>query len=406
MYTNLPSRVAASVTKGTDKHAFDSLKYLDRLHTRTQSPDYILFALAATQEALEDANLVNPIEDYSNKKEVSWKLNTEIAGDLKRIGVAIGCGIGGIYDVEESAQLLYSSIISGSRRLSPFFVPRILANMPAGHVSIRYGLEGPNLAPSTACASGAHAIGDAFRNIKFGMANIMIAGGTEACITPLAMAGFSRARALSTSFNNTPEVASRPFDKKRDGFVLGEGAGILILEEFEHAKARNANIYAEIRGFGTASDSYHVTTPPTNGAGALRCMQVALEEAGLDKEYVDYVNAHATSTTQGDLAEAAALNSLFDGRKNRNKVFVSSTKGAIGHLLGAAGAVEAVFCSLAIKKGEVPLTTNLHEIDPSINQDTCDYLQHSKFDTNIKVTLSNSFGFGGTNASLCITKCE
>lgn len=284
------------------------------------------------------------------------------------------------------------------RRLSPFFIPRILINMASGHVSMKYGFQGPNHAAVTACATGAHSIGDAMRMVQFGDADVMVAGGTESSIDALSIAGFCKARALTTKYNSSPSEASRPFDCGRDGFVIGEGSGVLILEELEHAKSRGAKIYAEVRGYGMSGDAYHITQPHTDGRGATLAMARALKQAGLHPNQVDYVNAHATSTPLGDAIEANAIKAMFTDHATSGSLAFSSTKGAVGHLLGAAGAVEAIFSVLTVHHGIAPLTLNLTKPDPMFN-DAFMPLTASK-ELPIRAALSNSFGFGGTNASL------
>lgn len=418
-YGTLPSRVAAVVPRGSAPGGFNSATIVDKAGARTQGPDYIAFALGAAREALSQAGF---IVGGTGKDADSLKPGFSFNRD--RAGVAIGCGIGGISESAETAEQLVDGSTeklaaggrpatdAGYRKVSPFFVPRILANMPAGHVSIRYGLRGPNHAAATACASGAHAVGDAFRFIKHGDADMMLAGGTEACVSPLALAGFARARALATAFNDHPARASRPFDVKRDGFVLGEGAAVLVLEAADHALARGARILAEVRGYGACGDAHHITAPAEDGSGAYRCMSAALAEGGLSPQHVDYVNAHATSTPIGDAIEAAGLARLFrgtDGSSTGQKVAVSSTKGAIGHLLGAAGAVEAAFAALAVANDAVPPTVNLETPDPSLPTDVCDFVTPAAPDSlrrQVRAALSNSFGFGGTNCSVLFSKWQ
>ncbi len=312
-----------------------------------------------------------------------------------RFGAVIGSGIGGIGAIEEGALTVEKR---GPRRLSPFFVPGSIINMIAGNLSIKYGLRGPNLAVTTACTTGTHAIGLAARSIQHGEADLMLAGGAEMATTPLGVGGFAAARALSTR-NDDPTAASRPWDKNRDGFVLGDGAGILVLEEYEHAKARGAKIYAELAGFGMSGDAYHMTSPPEDGAGAALSMQNALRDAGMSPEEVQYINAHGTSTPAGDIAECQAVKSVF--ANSINSLAVSSTKSMIGHLLGAAGAVEAIFSVLAIRDQVAPPTINLD--DP---EEGCDInlVPHTAQEMSINGVLSNSFGFGGTNGSLVFRK--
>lgn len=312
-----------------------------------------------------------------------------------RFGTVIGSGIGGIGMIEEGAMTVEHK---GPRRLSPFFVPGSIINMIAGNLSIKYGLKGPNLAVTTACTTGTHAIGLAFRSIVHGESDVMLAGGAEMATTPLGLGGFAAARALSTR-NDDPQAASRPWDKNRDGFVLGDGAGVLVLEEYEHAKARGAKIYAEITGFGMSGDAYHMTSPPAEGSGAAMSMENALRDAGMNPEDVQYINAHGTSTPAGDIAECRAVKSVFGS--TCDQLAVSSTKSMIGHLLGAAGAVEAIFSVLAIHDQVAPPTINLD--DP---EDECDLnlVPHTAQEMKINGVLSNSFGFGGTNGSLVFRK--
>ncbi|OMP03162.1 hypothetical protein CCACVL1_02525 [Corchorus capsularis] len=339
---------------------------------------FISYALCAADEALEDAKWL-PTEQEQKEK----------------TGVSIGGGTGSISDILDAAQMICEKRL---RRLSPFFIPRILINMASGHVSMKYGFQGPNHAAVTACATGAHSIGDAMRMVQFGDADVMVAGGTESSIDALSIAGFCRTRALTTKYNSSPVEASRPFDCGRDGFVIGEGSGVMILEELEHAKRRGAKIYAEVRGYGTSGDAYHITQPHTDGRGAILAMTRALKQSGLHPNQVDYVNAHATSTPLGDAIEANAIKSIFTDHATSGALAFSSTKGAVGHLLGAAGAVEAIFTVLAIHHGIAPLTLNLTKPDPIFN-DAFIPLTASK-EMAVRAALSNSFGFGGTNASL------
>jgi 3-oxoacyl-[acyl-carrier-protein] synthase II len=336
---------------------------------------FIHYALAAAEEALTDAN---------------WK--PESQEDQERTGVIIGSGIGGLGTIQENANILKER---GPRRISPFFIPSSLVNLAPGNVSIKYGLQGPNHSVVTACSTGAHSIGDAARLIQFGDADVMVAGGAEGAICSLGIAGFNAARALSTNFNETPEKASRPWDRDRDGFVMGEGAGILILEEYEHAKKRGAKIYCELVGYGTTGDAYHITAPHPEGRGGFRSMGMALKHSKLNIEDIGYVNAHGTSTPLGDEIELGAVERFFgDNAKN---LAMSSTKSSIGHLLGAAGGVEAIFSILALKNQIVPPTLNLDNcsVDTVVN-----LVPHKAQERKLKAVLSNSFGFGGTNATL------
>ena len=337
--------------------------------------DFIIFALGAAVEAIEDSG---------------WTLNSD--QDAERTGVMIGSGIGGLETIAEAALVLQDK---GPRRISPFFIPSSLINLASGQVSIKYGYKGPNHAPVTACSTGAHAIGDASRLIGFGDADVMIAGGAEAAVCRLGIAGFAAARALSSNFNDEPKKASRPWDKDRDGFVMGEGAGVVVLEEYEHAKARGAKIYAEVAGYGLSGDAYHITSPPEDGSGGYRAMKAALRNAQMNVEDIDYINAHGTSTPVGDEIELGAVKRLFGD--HAYELSMSSTKSAIGHLLGAAGAVEAIFAIKAIENGVAPPTLNLE--NPSEGCDI-DLVPKEAKERKITAALSNSFGFGGTNASV------
>jgi 3-oxoacyl-[acyl-carrier-protein] synthase II len=340
--------------------------------------DFILFAMAAADEALADSG---------------WSPQTD--AERNRTGVIIGAGIGGLDNIAQTAIELKEK---GPRRgVSPFFIPSALINLASGNVSIRHGLRGPNHSVVTACASGAHAIGDASRLIQAGDADVMLAGGAESAICPLGIAGFVACRALSTGFNETPQKASRPYDKDRDGFVMGEGSGILVLEEYEHAKARGAKIYAEVKGYGLSGDAYHITAPASDGDGGYRAMEAALGHAGLDVGEIDYINAHGTSTPLGDEIELKAVERLLG--QHATKVTMSSTKSEIGHLLGAAGAVEAAFTALAIRDQVAPPTINLD--NPSV-ETPLDLAPHAAVRRPIRAALSNSFGFGGTNAALVL----
>jgi len=376
--SDLPAKVAAQVVRGDGEGEFNYDDWVSPKERRKMA-DFIMFGLAAAQQAIEDAN---------------WKPETE--DERFRTGVLIGSGIGGLNEIVEGAETLRER---GPRRLSPFFIPMALINLVSGHTSIRFGFKGPNHAVVTACSTGAHAIGDAARFISMDDADVMVAGGSESAICRLGMAGFSAARALSTNFNDTPEKASRPWDKDRDGFVMGEGAGVVVLEELEHAKARGAKIYAEVVGYGLSGDAHHITAPAADGSGAYRAMKMAMKRAGLAPEAIDYVNAHGTSTPLGDEIEVQAVKRLFgDAAFN---ISMSSTKSAIGHLLGAAGSVEAIFSILAMRDGIVPPTLNLD--NPSDGCDL-DFVPHRAKSKVVRAALSNSFGFGGTNASLIFTQ--
>ena len=338
----------------------------------------ILYGLVAADEAIKDAGLDN------------------YTGDKTRIGVSIGSGIGGLNTIYDNCIELHDG---GPRRVSPFFIPKGIINMAAGNISIKYGLQGPNISVVTACATGAHSIGEAARMIKYGDADIMVCGGTEGAVGRIGLAGFSAMRALSTR-NDEPERASRPWDKNRDGFIMAEGAGVLVLEEYEHAVARGAKIYAEVAGYGMSGDAYHITAPAPNGEGGMRAMQSALKDAGLNPADVDYINAHGTSTGLGDVGELAAVQNLFAGVP----VSMSSTKSMTGHLLGAAGAVETIFCALAIRDGIVPPTINLDDPEDAVGD--FDLVPHVAKERQVDVALSNSFGFGGTNASVVLKKIK
>lgn len=377
--SDIPSKIAGRVprTEG-EEGSFIADDWVSPKEQRRMD-DFIQFGLAASDLAIEDAG---------------WQPEDEES--LERTGVLIGSGIGGLPEIEKGAATINDGKV---RRLSPFFIPASLINLTSGHVAIKYGFKGPNHAVVTACSSGAHAIGDAARIIMWEDADVMIAGGTEAAVCRLGVAGFAQARALSTGFNDTPEKASRPWDKDRDGFVIGEGAGIVVLEEYEHAKKRGAKIYAEIVGYGMSGDAHHITAPAADGNGGFRAMKAALKRANLNPEDIDYVNAHGTSTPLGDEIELGAVKRLFGDAAY--DMAMSSTKSSIGHLLGAAGAVEAIFATLAIKNGVVPPTLNLD--NPS---EGCDLnlVAHTAQDRKVRAALSNSFGFGGTNASLILSE--
>jgi 3-oxoacyl-[acyl-carrier-protein] synthase II len=365
-------RIAAEVKN------FDPADHMDRKEARRMDR-FAQFAMAASHEAVMQAGL-----DGSNG-----------TIDRDRVGVIIGSGIGGIATFEEQTKVMLSR---GPKRISPFFVPMFIPDIAAGHVSMRYGFRGPNYCTVSACASSAHAIGDAFRLIERGDADVMIAGGTEASVTSLAIAGFGNMRALSTR-NDSPETASRPFDAERDGFVLGEGAGVMVLEELEHARARGAAIIGEVAGFGQSADAHHLTAPAPEGAGAQMAMRAALRDAGLDITDVDYINAHGTSTPMNDLNETLAVKAVFG--EHAHKLVMSSTKSMVGHLLGAAGALEAVFCVLATRDGFIPPTINFSTPDPG-----CDlnYAHNRGIERTVNVAISNSFGFGGHNVCLAVRR--
>lgn len=339
---------------------------------------FILYGIGAADEAIADSGLTFDSDELK-----------------ERTGVMIGSGIGGLQSIYETSVTLHEK---GPRRLSPFSVPAMLINLASGHLSIKYGLKGPNHSVVTACATGTHAIGDAARLVAIGDADVMVAGGAEAAVNRLGMGSFAAARALSTSYNDDPQHASRPFDEGRDGFVIGEGAGVVILEEYEHAKKRGAKIYAEVIGYGLSGDAYHMTAPAENGDGGYRAMQAALKRAGLNPSDIDYINAHGTSTPLGDGVECGAVKRLFGSAIDN--VLMSSTKSAIGHLLGAAGAVEAIYSIKAIQTGIAPPTLNLENISEACQG--IDLVAKTAKEKKIRTALSNSFGFGGTNASLVV----
>ncbi len=340
---------------------------------------FIQYAMIASKEALEDAK---------------WFPENE--NDSEKTGVMIGSGIGGLDGIRRSSENLAKS----TRKISPFFIPSCLINLASGHVSIKYNLKGPNHSVVTACSSGAHAIGDSFRMIAYGDADVMVAGGTESACTRFGVAGFCAMRALSTNFNSDPEKASRPWDRDRDGFVLSEGSGVIILEELEHAKKRSANIYGEIIGYGLTGDAYHPTAPSQDGSGGFRAMKMALNNAKLNPEDIDYINAHGTSTPLGDEIEFNAVKKLFSNKLDN--LFMSSTKSSTGHLLGASGAIEAIFSILSIRENILPPTLNLENI--SENCEGINLIPHKSINQKNNISLSNSFGFGGTNVSLIFRK--
>ncbi len=373
--SDLPAKIAGQVPSGETGDGLFNVDDWVPTKEQRRMDNFIIYGLAAAIQAVSDSG---------------WEPENE--EDQARTGVMIGSGIGGLEEISKNAIMVEEGKI---RRISPFFIPASLVNLVSGHVSIKYGFRGPNHSVVTACSTGAHAIGDAARIIMWEDADVMVAGGTEAAVCRLGVAGFCAARALSTKFNDDPERASRPWDKDRDGFVMGDGAGVVVLEELEHAKARGANILAEVIGYGMSGDAHHITAPAKDGKGAQRCMEAALKRAGVDPEDVDYINAHGTSTPLGDEIEYNAVQRVFgDGA---NGLCMSSTKSAIGHLLGAAGAVEAIFSILAMRDGVVPPTLNLD--NPSVNGGI-DLVAHQAKEKPVNLILSNSFGFGGTNASL------
>jgi 3-oxoacyl-[acyl-carrier-protein] synthase II len=374
--SDIAAKVAGEIPNGDGTNGTFNADAIIEPKEQRKMDRFIQFAMVAADEAIKDSG---------------W-MPTDYEGQCTT-GVMIGSGIGGLNFIDEQSLNLEKN---GARRVTPFFIPASLINLASGQVSIKYGFKGPNHAVVTACATGTHAIGDAARMIMLGDADVMVAGGTEATINRLGMVGFAALRALSTSFNETPEKASRPFDKDRDGFVMGEGAGILVLEELEHAKKRGAKIYAEVIGYGMAGDAYHMTSPPPDGDGAYRAMRAAVKNAHILPSQIDYINAHGTSTPVGDEIEFNAVKKLLGDDANR--VSMSSTKSAIGHLLGAAGAVEAIFCIKAITDGIMPPTLNLD--NPSDACEGIDLVPHKAKKRKIEYALSNSFGFGGTNASV------
>lgn len=366
------SKIAAQVKD------FDPDRYIDPKESRRMD-QFIMYALAAAKEAVDHSGL-----------------NFESV-DPRRAGVVIGSGIGGLQTIEDQKEVLQEK---GPRRVSPFLIPMLIVNMAAGYVSMRYGLRGPNTCVVTACATGTHSIGDAARLIQFGQADVILAGGSESALTPLGFAGFCSARALSTR-NDEPERASRPFDKERDGFVMGEGAGVLVLEELEFAKKRGAQIFAEVVGYGMTADAFHVTMPHPEGLGACEAMSAALDDAQLDPSDVDYINAHGTSTELNDKTESQAIRKVFG--ESASKLAVNSTKSMTGHLLGAAGAVEAIACAKTLSTGVIHPTANYEFPDPDCD---LDYVPKQAREANVRAAMSNSFGFGGHNAVLVLKKFE
>jgi 3-oxoacyl-[acyl-carrier-protein] synthase II len=376
--SDLACKIAMQVPRGDGSNAtFNPDQWMDPKDQR-KVDDYIIYAVAAATQALADAD---------------W--NPRSYEEQIRTGVLIGSGVGGLGGIYETSVALREK---GPRRVSPFFISGRLINLPSGYVSIIHGLKGPNHAVATACSTGTHAIGDAARLIALKDADVMVAGGAESAVNRIGIAGFAACRALSTGFNDRPKQASRPYDKDRDGFVMGDGAGCVILESYEGAKARGAKIYAEVVGYGMSGDAFHITAPESSGDGAFRAMQAAVKRAGIEPQDIDYINAHGTSTQIGDEIELAAVHRLL-GDKDANLTSMSSTKSAIGHLLGAAGAVEAIFCTLAIRDQIVPPTLNLDH--PSV-ETSIDLVPHKARKREVEFALSNSFGFGGTNACLIL----
>ncbi|MDP2194047.1 MAG: beta-ketoacyl-ACP synthase II [Alphaproteobacteria bacterium] len=382
--SDLPVKIGAQVpTKidesiGQDSPYFNPNAFIDKREQKLMDK-FCYFAMGAAHHAIMDAG---------------WHDITD--AQKERTGVLIGSGIGGLDTLYDTSVILHEK---GPRKVTPYFILAILSNMPSGHVSIKYGYKGPNHSCVTACATSTHAIGDAARFIMTGEADVMIAGGAEAALNRLGMSGFAACKALATSFNDQPEKASRPWDKAREGFVMGEGSGVLVLEEYEHAKKRGAKIYAELLGYGLSGDAFHYTAPPEDGNGAMRAMQNALKFGGLNANEVDYINAHGTSTPLGDRAEVNAVKSLF--KDHAYNLLVSSTKSSTGHLLGGAGAIEAIFSILALHHGIIPPTLNLDDPDDGFD---LNFVPHKAQEHAIKIAMSNSFGFGGTNASLIFKK--
>ena len=375
--SDLPCKIACTVPDKGEAAGFDPDDWVDAKEQR-RIDTFILYSMAAATQALKDADWMPDDEE-----------------ELKRTGVMVGSGIGGLPSIEAAAQLLHEK---GPRRIGPFFIPGSLINLCSGQIAIKYGFKGPNHSVVTACSTGAHAIGDASRIIKYGDADVMIAGGAESALCRLGIAGFAACKALSTGFNDEPERGSRPYDKDRDGFVMGEGAGVVVLEEYEHAKARGATIYAEVRGYGMSGDAFHITAPSPDGDGGFRAMEAALGNAGMVAGEIDYINAHGTSTPLGDEIEVKAVTRLMGD--SAAAATMSSTKSSIGHLLGAAGAVEAVFCVLAMRDQVAPPTINLD--NPNV-ETPLDLAPLQPVKREIRAALSNSFGFGGTNASLVLS---
>ena len=378
---DLPAKIAGHVPDVDQEDGFDPNRCLEVKEQR-KVDRFILFAIDAADQAIKDSNWVAKSDE-----------------DSYRSGVLIGSGIGGLSTIEQAALLLKEK---GPRRLSPFFIPSCLINLASGQVSIKNNFKGPNLSVVSACSTGAHAIGDATRLIKANEADIMVAGGSEAAITRLGIAGFAAARALSTSYNDNPTTASRPWDEGRDGFVMGEGAGCVVLEDYEHAKSRGAKIYAEILGYGLSADAYHITAPAEDGDGGFRAMQAAMVNGGIEVSEINYINAHGTSTPLGDEIELGAVKRLF--RDDISNISISSTKSSVGHMLGAAGAVEAIFSILSVYNNIVPPTLNLNS--PCESASGIDLVPLKAKEMIVNMALSNSFGFGGTNASLIVGKVK
>lgn len=381
--TNLPdsiSKVAGEINLNEeDENAFNPSLFIEKKDLKKMDK-FIWYGIGASDEAIKDSGWM-PTDEY----------------DLERTGIIIGSGIGGLTSIQETSVIQKEK---GFKRISPFFIPESLINLISGNVSIKYGFTGPNLATVTACATGTHAIGEAMEIIKRDDADVMVAGGAESAVCEIGIGGFSAMHALSTKYNSDPQKASRPWDKDRDGFVMGEGAGIVVLEELEHAKKRGAKIYAEVIGYGISGDAYHITAPDSKSKGAKRAINMALKKAQINSEEIDYINAHGTSTPVGDVLEFNAVKDIF--QNSLKKIAMSSTKSAIGHLLGAAGSVETIFCIKAIQNSILPPTLNLDNIDE--NCLGIDLIPHTSKEKNLNYTLSNSFGFGGTNASIILKK--
>ena len=369
--SNLPAKIAGFINNDPEKENYFNENSLLETRDINRNDRFIQYGLVAASMAIEDAGLINISDE-----------------DKLRIGVSVGSGIGGLETIYEGSL----TINKESKKLSPFFIPSSLVNLLSGQISIKYGFKGPNHSVVTACATGAHSIGDSGEMIKRGAADVMIAGGSEAAVCKLGIAGFCAARSLSTSYNETPYEASRPWDKNRDGFVMGEGAGIIVLEEMEYAKKRGAHIYAELVGYGMSGDAHHITAPAEDGDGGFRAMKSALDMAKIDSSKVDYINAHGTSTIKGDEIELNAISRLF-----KHKIYVSSTKSSIGHLLGAAGSVESIFSIMSLNNNILPATLNLNN---PIETTNINLIPNSPLEKNISFALSNSFGFGGTNTAL------
>ncbi|MCH2678649.1 MAG: beta-ketoacyl-ACP synthase II [Alphaproteobacteria bacterium] len=378
---DLPAKIAGHVPNSEQEDGFDPNRCLE-LKEQRKVDRFILFAIDAAYQAIKDSK---------------WEAKSE--EDSYRSGVLIGSGIGGLSTIEQATLVLKEK---GPRRLSPFFIPSCLINLASGQVSIKNNFKGPNLSVVSACSTGAHAIGDAARLIRANEADVMVAGGSEAAITRLGIGGFAAARALSTSYNDNPTTASRPWDEGRDGFVMGEGAGCVVLEDYEHAKSRGAKIYAEILGYGLSADAYHITAPSEDGDGGYRAMQAAIINGGVDISEINYINAHGTSTPLGDEIELGAVKKLF--QDNISNLSVSSTKSSVGHMLGAAGAVEAIFSILAVSNDIIPPTLNLEK--PCDSAEGIDLVPLKAKEKKVNIALSNSFGFGGTNASLIVGKVK